>query len=138
MYLVWIALTLAVLSAGCSEKWDTTQKPVHDEEADAAFFAGVNFKGLADVPEPTSLRPCCILGNDIGAEVGSIPVPGYEIRYTLDIESAPARVDDPGCSSDKRPFSPRGSRVRNPLLNWCVPRVSWRTTWRSRPGSGTC
>ena len=87
MYLVWIALTLALLSAGCSEKWDTTQKPVHDEEADAAFFAGVNFKGLADVPEPTSLRPCCILGNDIGAEVGSIPVPGYEIRYTLDIDT---------------------------------------------------
>ena len=35
MYLVWIALTLAVLSAGCSEKWDTTQRPVHDEEVDA-------------------------------------------------------------------------------------------------------
>ena len=87
MYLVWMALTLAVLTAGCSEKWDTTQKPIHDEEVDAAFFAGLNFKGLADVPEPTSLRPCCILGNDIGAEVGSIPVPGYEIRYTLDIDT---------------------------------------------------
>lgn len=87
MYLVWIALAVAVLSAGCSEKWDTTQKPIHDEEVDAAFFAGLNFKGLADVPEPTSLRPCCILGNDIGAEVGSIPVPGYEIRYTLDIDT---------------------------------------------------
>lgn len=87
MNLARIALTLAVLSAGCSEKWDTTQHPVHDEEVDAAFFAGLNYKGLADVPEPKSLRPCCILGNDIGAEVGSIPVPGYEIRYTLDIDT---------------------------------------------------
>ena len=84
---VWVALSLAVLSAGCKERWDTTQQPVKDEELDTAFFAGLDDKEIADVPEPTGLRPCCILGNDVGAEVGSVPVPGYEIRYTLDLET---------------------------------------------------
>ena len=58
-----------------------------DAEVDKAFFAGLDFKAIPNVPEPKSLRPCCILGNDIGAEVESIPVPGYEIRYTLDVDT---------------------------------------------------
>jgi len=80
-------LALAVLFAGCSEKWDTSKHPAKDAELDKAFFAGVDSKQIADVPEPKSLRPCCILGNDVGAEIGSIPVPGYEISYTLDVNT---------------------------------------------------
>jgi len=83
----WIALSLAVLAAGCEQKWDTAQRPVQDEELDAAFFSGLDSKEIADVPEPASLRPCCIFGNDVGAQVGSIPVPGYEITYTLELDT---------------------------------------------------
>jgi hypothetical protein len=58
-----------------------------DEEIDRTFFSGLNAAGIPNVPEPTSLRPCCIFGNDIGVNVGSIPVPGYEIRYVLEVGS---------------------------------------------------
>jgi hypothetical protein len=84
---VWMALSLALLSAGCKEKWSMAQHPVKDEELDAAFFSGLDTKEIADVPEPTSLRPCCIFANDVGAQIGSVPVPGYEISYTLDIDT---------------------------------------------------
>ena len=83
----WIALSLAVLAAGCEQKWDMAERPVQDEELDAAFFSGLDSKEIADVPEPASLRPCCIFGNDVGAQVGSIPVPGYEITYTLELDT---------------------------------------------------
>jgi hypothetical protein len=86
-YRVWTAFALAALLAGCGEQWDAGQHPVKDEEADTAFFAGIDAKEIPDVPEPKSLRPCCILGNDVGVEIGSVPVPGYEIRYTLDIDT---------------------------------------------------
>lgn len=64
-----------------------TASPARDEELDAAFFAGLDSKKVADLPEPTSLRPCCVFGKDVGAEVRSRAVPGYEIRNILDIDS---------------------------------------------------
>ena len=73
--LVGATLALVMLTAGCEQKWNTAKDPVQDEELDTAFFAGLDPKEIPDVPEPKGLRPCCILGNDIGAEVGSIPVP---------------------------------------------------------------
>jgi Protein of unknown function (DUF4056) len=76
----------AALVVGSAEKWSTTAT-VNDEELDAAFFSGLNPEDIPAVPEPTSLRPCCIFGNDIGARVGSIPVPGYEIRYVLELDA---------------------------------------------------
>jgi hypothetical protein len=83
--LAWVILSLAVLSFGCEQKWDTTQQPAQDEELDAAFFAGLDSAAIADVPEPQSLRPCCIFGDNVGVQVGSIPVPGYEVENVLDI-----------------------------------------------------
>ena len=85
--LLWSAFTLALLSTGCSEKWDMTKQPVRDEELDTAFFAGLDSKEVADVPEPASLRPCCIFGTDVGAQVRSVPVPLYEIHNILDIDT---------------------------------------------------
>ena len=78
-------LSLAVLAFGCKQKWDVTQHPVKDEELDTAFFAGLDSDAIADVPEPQSLRPCCIFGNDIGVQVGRMRVPGYEVQNILDI-----------------------------------------------------
>ena len=79
-----LATSLGLLAA-CTEKWDVAD--VKDQELDSAFFSGLNPEEIPNVPEPTRLRPCCILGHDIGARVGSIPVPGYEIRYVLDVNS---------------------------------------------------
>jgi hypothetical protein len=76
----------AALLVGSAEKWSTTSN-LNDEAVDAAFFSGLNPDGIPAVAEPTRLRPCCIFGNDIGARVGSIPVPGYEIRYVLELDS---------------------------------------------------
>jgi uncharacterized protein DUF4056 len=82
-----LPLTLCVaLLLASAERWATTSH-LNDEELDAAFFSGFNPEDIPAVPEPTSLRPCCIFGNDIGARVGSIPVPGYEIRYVLEVDS---------------------------------------------------
>jgi hypothetical protein len=80
-------LSLALLSAGCSEKWDMTKQPVRDEELDTAFFSGLDSKEVADVPEPASLRPCCIFGTEVGAQVRSVPVPFYEISNIVDLDS---------------------------------------------------
>jgi hypothetical protein len=80
-----LAVTLcAALLVGSAEKWSTSK--LNDEEVDAAFFSGLNPEDIPTVPEPTSLRPCCIFANDVGARVGSIPVPGYEIRYVLELD----------------------------------------------------
>ncbi|HVM96912.1 MAG TPA: DUF4056 domain-containing protein [Candidatus Acidoferrales bacterium] len=79
------AILLALLPSGCKEKWDTTQRPVHDEELDSAFFSGLDSDVIPDVPEPQSLRPCCIFGNDVGVQVGRMTVPGYEVQNVLDI-----------------------------------------------------
>ena len=82
-----LAVTLcAALVVGSAERWSTTSN-LNDQEVDAAFFSGLNPDDIPAVPEPTRLRPCCIFGNDIGARVGSIPVPGYEIRYVLELDS---------------------------------------------------
>ena len=85
--LLWSALALALLSAGCNEKWDMTQRPLRDEELDTAFFAGLDAKEVADMPEPASLRPCCIFGTGVGAQVRTVPVPFYEIENILDIDT---------------------------------------------------
>src|SRR5262249_24633070 len=85
--LVWPMLSLAFLSAGCSEKWDMTKQPVRDEELDTAFFSGLDSKEVADVPEPASLRPCCVFGTEVGAQVRSVPVPFYEISNVVDLDS---------------------------------------------------
>ena len=100
------ALSLALLSAGCKEKWNAAQHPGQDEERDTAFFAGLDSKDIADVPEPRKLRPCCIFGNDVGAEVGSVPVPGYEIRYTLDLGHLGTHQFNKGTVA----FEPRGGK----------------------------
>jgi hypothetical protein len=82
-----LVITVCVaLLVGSAEKWTTTSD-LSDEEVHAAFFSKLNPDDIPAVPEPTSLRPCCIFGNDIGARVGSVPVPGYEIRYVLELGS---------------------------------------------------
>ena len=78
-------VSLALLLCGCKEKWDTTKQPMRDEELDAAFFSGLDAEVIPDVPEPQSLRPCCIFGNDVGVQVGRMRVPGYEVQNVLDI-----------------------------------------------------
>ena len=100
-----LALVLFVLAGGRQQKW-AMSAPLQDEELDTAFFDGVDAKEIPEVPEPTSLRPCCILGNDVGAQVGSIPVPGYEITYTLDIDTLGHHLYNKGSVA----FEPRGGR----------------------------
>jgi hypothetical protein len=78
-------LLLTLLSSGCREKWDTTQRPVRDEELETAFFSGLNSVDIPDLAEPQRLRPCCVFGNDVGVSVGSVPVPGYEVSNVLDL-----------------------------------------------------
>src|SRR5260221_14472681 len=87
--LAWITasaiLLLAVLLFGRKEKWDTTQRPVRDEELESAFFSGLDAEAIPDVPEPQGVRPCCIFGNDVGVQFGRMEVPGYEIQNVLDL-----------------------------------------------------
>ncbi len=97
-------LALSLLSIGCEEKWDTTQHPARDEELDAAFFSGLDSQAIADVPEPQSLRPCCIFGNDVGVQVGRVPVPGYEVQNVLEISDLGTHQYNKGTVS----LQPRG------------------------------
>ena len=99
-----VILLLAVLSFGCKEKWDTTQRPVRDEELDSAFFSGLDAEVIPDVPEPQSLRPCCIFGNDVGVQVGRMKVPGYEVQNILDISELGTHQYNKGAVS----LQPRG------------------------------
>ena len=79
-----IVLVLAVAAlGGCEQKW---QQEVRDEETESAFFAGLDSKEIADVPEPRSLRPCCVFGNDVGVQIRTVPLPGYEIQNVLDVD----------------------------------------------------
>ncbi len=82
---VLLAVLSLVVLAGSAEKWHVAD--LDDTEIDTTFFKGLNAADIPNVPEPTRLRPCCIFGNDIGVQVGSIPVPGYEIRYVLEVAS---------------------------------------------------
>lgn len=99
-----VTLVLALLSFGCQEKWDTTQQPVRDEELDNAFFSGLDSETIPDVPEPQSLRPCCIFGNDVGVQVGRIRVPGYEVQNVLEISDLGTHQYNKGAVS----LRPRG------------------------------
>jgi len=68
---------------GCQQKWE---RPARDEEMESAFFAGLDPKEIVDLPEPRRLRPCCVFGTDIGVQIRSIPMPGYEIQNVLGID----------------------------------------------------
>jgi hypothetical protein len=100
----WAILTLALVSVGCKEKWDTKQRPLRDEELDSAFFSGLDAEVIPDVPEPESLRPCCIFGNDVGVQVGRMKVPGYEVQNVLDISELGTHQYNKGTVS----LQPRG------------------------------
>jgi len=102
---VLLALGLALLSSGCEQKWDMTQRPVRDAETDSAFFAGLNSEAIVEVPEPTSLRPCCVFGNDVGVEIAGARLPGYEIQNVLDIEGLGTHQYNKGAVAVR----PRGS-----------------------------
>jgi hypothetical protein len=77
-----LLLLLGLTGAGCEQKW---QQAVRDEELETAFFAGLDTKEIFDLAEPQRLRPCCVFGTDIGVQIRSIPLPGYEIQNVLDI-----------------------------------------------------
>jgi hypothetical protein len=96
-------VVVAVLAAGRDQRW-AMSAALRNEDLDAAFFAGKDAKQIAEVPEPTSLRPCCIFGNDVGAQLGSIPVPGYEIAYTLEVNTLGTHQYNKGTVA----FEPRG------------------------------
>ena len=100
-----VVVAVALLAAGRDQKW-VMSAPLQDEELDAAFFAGKDAKQIAEVPEPTSLRPCCIFGNDVGAQLGSLPVPGYEITYTLEVNTLGSHQYNKGTVA----FEPRGGK----------------------------
>jgi hypothetical protein len=103
-----VFLLLTLLSVGCKEKWDTTQRPVRDEELESAFFSGLNSEQIPDVAEPQRLRPCCIFADDVGVSVGSIAVPGYEVRNVLDINDLGTHTYNNGTLSLQRPGEGRG------------------------------
>lgn len=97
-------MLLAAMCSGCEEKWDTTQHPVRDEELDSAFFSGLDSGVIPDVPEPQSLRPCCIFGNEVGVQVGRVPLPGYEVQNILDVSELGAHQYNKGAIA----LQPRG------------------------------
>src|SRR5262245_59141912 len=101
--LVWATFLLLVF-CGCQQKWDVTQNAPKDEELDTAFFSGLAADEIPDLPEPQSLRPCCIFGNDVGVQVGSVPLPRYEVRNVLDADSLGTHQYDHGTIS----LQPRG------------------------------
>jgi len=78
-----LLLLLSWSVAGCQQKWEQSAR---DEEMETAFFAGLDPKAIVDLPEPQRLRPCCVFGNDIGVQIRSVPLPGYEIQNVLDID----------------------------------------------------
>jgi len=78
-----VFLLLSLPLVGCQQKWE---QPARDEEWESAFFAGLDTKDIVDLPEPQRLRPCCVFGNDIGVQIRSIPLPGYEIQNVLDVD----------------------------------------------------
>ena len=103
--LALIVIVVGLTASRRDQRW-AMSAPLQDEELDAAFFAGVDAKQIADVPEATSLRPCCIFGNDVGAQVGSIPVPGYEITYTIEVNTLGTHKYNKGTVA----FEPRGGK----------------------------
>lgn len=104
----WCAVALVLLSVGCKEEWGTKQEPLRDEELEAAFFSGLNSVEIPDVAEPTRLRPCCVFGNDVAVSVGSIPVPGYEVRNVLGVDDLGTHTYNNGTLSLQRPEEGRG------------------------------
>src|SRR5262249_62385684 len=71
-----VALVLLMQGlAGCEEKWKAHEYDERDADLEAAFFAGLDTSEIADVPEARSLRPCCIFGNDVAVQGGSMPGP---------------------------------------------------------------
>ena len=98
-----IVLALGLLIAGCRADWDTTSKPVQDEELEQAFFSGLNSIDVPDLPEPSRLRPCCVFGNDVGVGIRSIPIPGYEISNVLGIDDLGTHVYNHGALTLQRP-----------------------------------
>ncbi len=85
-FLAWVGLGVLLLFLpvmGCQQKWE---RPARDEEMESAFFAGLDPKEIVDLPEPRRLRPCCVFGTDIGVQIRSIPMPGYEIQNVLGID----------------------------------------------------
>ena len=92
-------MLLALALWGCREKWTAHEHPARDEQLEAAFFAGLDTPEIADVPESRALRPCCIFANDVGVQVGSIPVPGYEVRSVIDVNDFGTHQYDHGTLS---------------------------------------
>ncbi|NJN40673.1 MAG: DUF4056 domain-containing protein [Gammaproteobacteria bacterium] len=58
---------------------------------------------IPDLAEPTRLRPCCVFANDAGVSVGSVPVPGYEVRNVLGIDDLGTHNYNNGAVSLQRP-----------------------------------
>lgn len=102
------AVLTVLLAAGCREDWDVTKDRPQDDELESAFFSGLNSEEVPDVPEPTRLRPCCVFGNDVAVSVGSVPVPGYEVRNVLDINELGNHKYNNGVLSLQRPEDGRG------------------------------
>ena len=100
-----IVVALGFVAARRDQKW-TMSSVLLDEDLHAAFFAGEDSKEIASVPEPGSLRPCCVFGNDVRAQLGSIPVPGYEITYTLEVDTLGTHQFNKGTVA----FEPRGGK----------------------------
>jgi len=105
---VTLALFLTVLFGGCKDEWDTTQQPIRDEELESAFFSGLNSAVIPDLAEPTRLRPCCVFANNAGVNVGSVPVPGYEVENVLDISELGTHSYNNGALSLQPPTEGRG------------------------------
>ena len=124
---LWLVLLILPLAA-CQQKWE--QPNVRDEEMESAFFAGLDTKELADLPEPSRLRPCCVFGHDIGVQIRSVPMPGYEIQNVLDIDGLGSR-DLPA----KRRMAARRTAWRTICTRWRS-RARWTLESRATPRGG--
>jgi len=85
---------------------------------DQRLGVGLDTPEIANVPESRALRPCCIFANDVGVQVGSILVPGYEVRNVSDVTDLGTHQYDHRTLSLQPPGGERliadeGSRVRD-------------------------
>ena len=100
-----IAIVASWVFPGCNQKWDTSARPIQDEVLESEFFSGLDSDVVPDIPEPSSLRPCCVFGSDVGVQLGRVPLPGYELQNVLDVAGLGSHQYNKGTAA----LEPKGS-----------------------------
>jgi hypothetical protein len=125
-----VLLTIGLLVFACAapQRWEVREQPSKAEagillqQTDPLAVRREYFHNeLPEVPVRERLRPCCAFGSEIGAQVLSIPVPGYTIPNIISIEDLGAHTYDSGYLHAPRDGVPELAlnRERNGLVYTC-------------------